>query len=249
MCTWGLGPTLAASFQNLPPTVCLGDWIEAIKWKHNELCQCVSYLWTACRRTLPGTLEFCLREWRRRCQPSLLMCWSQSPRHPKTENLNLVKKTTANHAHRNVEMGAVSLWNKKKGLPDLLEALQSCRTVNRKDKSLVICACEKNAAYNNGSSLTFMMASVWMYSMSELRRPSSLPPRCVVLTIPVVTVFWRENGLPMATTNSPGLRSDDWPSFSTGSLVCKRGRYGHIVRGEKRMIHEALQYNTNGHLK
>lgn len=56
--------------------------------------------------------------------------------------------------------------------------------------------------------------------MSELRRPSSLPPLWVVLTIPVVTVFCRENGLPMATTNSPGRRSAERPSSSTGSLIC-----------------------------
>lgn len=55
--------------------------------------------------------------------------------------------------------------------------------------------------------------------MSELRRPSSLPPLWVVLTIPVVTVFCRENGLPMATTNSPGRRSAERPSSSTGSLI------------------------------
>lgn len=55
--------------------------------------------------------------------------------------------------------------------------------------------------------------------MSELRRPSSLPPLCVVLTMPVVTVFWRENGLPIATTNSPGLRSADRPNNSTGSFI------------------------------
>jgi len=63
--------------------------------------------------------------------------------------------------------------------------------------------------------LTLMMASVWMYSMSELGRPSSRPPRWVVLTMPVVTVFCRENGLPMATTNSPGLRVADRPKGST----------------------------------
>lgn len=58
--------------------------------------------------------------------------------------------------------------------------------------------------------------------MSELRSPSSFPPRCVVLTMPVVTVFCREKGLPMATTNSPGLRSADWPSRRTGNLPCKK---------------------------
>lgn len=60
--------------------------------------------------------------------------------------------------------------------------------------------------------------------MSELRRPSSLPPLWVVLTIPVVTVFCRENGLPMATTNSPGRKSADRPSSSTGSFTCSTKR-------------------------
>ena len=62
------------------------------------------------------------------------------------------------------------------------------------------------------SGLTLMMASVWMYSMVESVRPSSAPCLWAVLIIPVVTVFCREKGLPMATTNSPGRRSDDRPS-------------------------------------
>ncbi len=40
------------------------------------------------------------------------------------------------------------------------------------------------------------------------------------MTSSVVTVFWRENGLPTATTNSPGLSSDERPSKSTGKGVC-----------------------------
>ena len=66
--------------------------------------------------------------------------------------------------------------------------------------------------------LTLMMASVWMYSMSESFRPRSRPARWVVLTIPVVTVFCREKGLPIATTNSPGRRSAERPNGRTGSL-------------------------------
>lgn len=48
-----------------------------------------------------------------------------------------------------------------------------------------------------------------------------MPPRWVVLTIPVVTVFWRENGLPIATTNSPGRNSAERPRRRTGSFLCK----------------------------
>lgn len=55
--------------------------------------------------------------------------------------------------------------------------------------------------------------------MSESLRPSSLPSLWAVLTMPVVTVFWRANGLPMATTNSPGLRSALWPRNNRGSFV------------------------------
>lgn len=54
--------------------------------------------------------------------------------------------------------------------------------------------------------------------MSESRRPSSLPSRWAVLTMPVVTVFCRAKGLPMATTNSPGRRSAERPSSSAGSF-------------------------------
>ena len=85
--------------------------------------------------------------------------------------------------------------------------------------------------------------------MSELRRPSSLPPLCVVLTIPVVTVFWRENGLPMATTNSPGLRSADRPSINTGSFFCERkAQQGSIVKETFTSLH--VQYFTiKGHIQ
>ena len=54
--------------------------------------------------------------------------------------------------------------------------------------------------------------------MSESFRPRSRPARWVVLTIPVVTVFCREKGLPIATTNSPGRRSAERPNGRTGSL-------------------------------
>lgn len=54
--------------------------------------------------------------------------------------------------------------------------------------------------------------------MSESRRPSSRPSRWAVLTMPVVTVFCRAKGLPMATTNSPGRRSAEWPRSSAGSF-------------------------------
>lgn len=60
--------------------------------------------------------------------------------------------------------------------------------------------------------------------MSESRRPSSRPSRWAVLTMPVVTVFCRAKGLPMATTNSPGRRSAEWPSSSAGSFFWGGGR-------------------------
>lgn len=56
--------------------------------------------------------------------------------------------------------------------------------------------------------------------MSESFMPSSLPSLCAVLTMPVVTVFCRAKGLPMATTNSPGLRSAELPRDSTRSFFC-----------------------------
>lgn len=59
--------------------------------------------------------------------------------------------------------------------------------------------------------------------MSESRRPSSRPSRWAVLTMPVVTVFCRAKGLPMATTNSPGRRSAEWPSNSAGSFFWGEG--------------------------
>lgn len=62
-----------------------------------------------------------------------------------------------------------------------------------------------------------MVASVCMYSMLECDRPSSLLPRCTELMIPDVIVLRKENGLPMATTNSPCRTSADWPSASVGS--------------------------------
>lgn len=58
--------------------------------------------------------------------------------------------------------------------------------------------------------------------MSESLMPSSLPSLCAVLTMPVVTVFCRAKGLPMATTNSPGLRSAEWARDSTHSFFCCR---------------------------
>lgn len=61
-----------------------------------------------------------------------------------------------------------------------------------------------------------MVASVCMYSMLECDKPSSLLPLCTELTIPDVIVFRKENGLPMATTNSPCRISDDRPSVSVG---------------------------------
>ncbi|TNN84237.1 hypothetical protein EYF80_005564 [Liparis tanakae] len=56
-----------------------------------------------------------------------------------------------------------------------------------------------------------------MYSMLELDRPSSLLPLWTELTIPDVIVFRKENGLPMATTNSPCRTSDDRPRLSVGN--------------------------------
>lgn len=68
-----------------------------------------------------------------------------------------------------------------------------------------------------------MVASVCMYSMLELDRPSSLLPLCTELTIPDVIVFCNENGLPMATTNSPCRMSDDWLSVRVGNGFCMSG--------------------------
>lgn len=82
--------------------------------------------------------------------------------------------------------------------------------------------------------------------MSEFRRPSSLPPLWVVLTIPVVTVFCREKGLPMATTNSPGRRSAERPSSRTGSFICadREGQYGGKRRMKGRRVSRAKQEVT-----
>ena len=41
----------------------------------------------------------------------------------------------------------------------------------------------------------------------------------ISLTMPVVTVFCSANGLPIATTNSPGLRSTLWPKNKVASFV------------------------------
>lgn len=68
-----------------------------------------------------------------------------------------------------------------------------------------------------------MAASVWMYSMLELDRPSSLLPLCTELTIPDVIVFRKANGLPIATTNSPCRTSDDRPRVSVGKGFCTSG--------------------------
>lgn len=67
--------------------------------------------------------------------------------------------------------------------------------------------------------------------MSESRRPSSLPSRWAVLTMPVVTVFCRAKGLPMATTNSPGRRSAECPSSNTGSFFWKEKKGVREDRG------------------
>lgn len=78
-----------------------------------------------------------------------------------------------------------------------------------------------------------------------------MPPLCVVLTIPVVTVFCRENGLPMATTNSPGRRSAERPSNSTGSFICthkgeqdKRENIGDEFRSNG-LIKQALELRSS----
>lgn len=73
--------------------------------------------------------------------------------------------------------------------------------------------------------------------------PSSLPSLWVVLTMPVVTVFCRAKGLPIATTNSPGLRSADLPRASTGSFSC-RGTERQKVRGRSK-----TKGMTDGHLE
>lgn len=57
------------------------------------------YLWTAGRRTLPGTVGSCLRVWQRKCQPLLSACWCLSPRHPGNTILELRLE------HQEVELG------------------------------------------------------------------------------------------------------------------------------------------------
>lgn len=79
-----------------------------------------------------------------------------------------------------------------------------------------------HACYTVVYQHTFMIASVWMYSMSRLsssRSPSSFPARHKLLTIPAVTVLLRASGLPIATTHSPGRRSWTVPNGRLGRLV------------------------------
>lgn len=86
--------------------------------------------------------------------------------------------------------------------------------------------------------LTSMAASVWMYSMLVLDRPNSLLPLCTELTIPDVIVLRKENGLPMATTNSPCRTSDDRPRVSVGK--------GFYMSGEKEQLNDTSSQLT-GH--
>ncbi len=63
--------------------------------------------------------------------------------------------------------------------------------------------------------------------MLELDRPSSLLPLCTELTIPDVIVLRKENGLPMATTNSPCLTSDERPRVRVGKGFCQGAEQGN----------------------
>ena len=56
--------------------------------------------------------------------------------------------------------------------------------------------------------------------MSLWWMPNSLLVRCVVLTIPAVTVLLSDSGLPTAITHSPARRDDEDPNRSTGRPVC-----------------------------
>lgn len=82
--------------------------------------------------------------------------------------------------------------------------------------------------------------------MSEYLSPSSLPPRWVVLTIPAVTVFCSEKGLPKATTNSPARRSDDFASSNTGRSVCMWVRRDEVDKSRMDSISICVQqiYDT-----
>lgn len=66
--------------------------------------------------------------------------------------------------------------------------------------------------------ITFIAASVWIYSISLFGSPISPPARCTVLTIPAVIVLLSWRGLPIATTHSPGLIVDDEPRVRVGNL-------------------------------
>lgn len=66
--------------------------------------------------------------------------------------------------------------------------------------------------------ITFMAASVWIYSISLFGSPISPPARCTVLTIPAVIVLLNWSGLPIATTHSPGLIEDEEPRVRVGNL-------------------------------
>ncbi len=83
--------------------------------------------------------------------------------------------------------------------------------------------------------------------------PSSLPSLWAVLTMPVVTVFCRAKGLPIATTNSPGLRSAERPRDSTGSFFCshmdthRNVRQRHIGQvGQKKNTKDGEQGRCSG---
>ncbi len=76
--------------------------------------------------------------------------------------------------------------------------------------------------------------------MLELDSPSSLLPLCAELTIPEVIVFRKENGLPMATTNSPCRTSDERPRVSVGKGFCvseqKNKAIQQCIRRKARML-------------
>ena len=67
--------------------------------------------------------------------------------------------------------------------------------------------------------ITFIAASVWMYSISLFGSPISSPARCTVLTIPAVMVLLSCRGLPIATTHSPGRMADDEPRVRVGNFT------------------------------
>ena len=67
--------------------------------------------------------------------------------------------------------------------------------------------------------------------MSLFCRPNSLLFLSAVLTMPAVTVLFSWNGLPIATTHSPGRRSEESPSFKVGKFVWKKTKNTEKIVG------------------